>query len=85
MSDKLSINVEVPGINTTHNFIVPKDMSVSKMTTLILKTYYDEYPETEKGLDVGHMLIQANSGKALNGSCSLKQLGIVSGEKLIFV
>ena len=85
MSEKMSINVEILGINSTHNFLVPNDMNISKMTSLIIKTLEDEYPKAECSKIVNHMLMQANTGKVLTSNCSLKQLGIVNGEKLILI
>ena len=85
MSDKMSINVEVLGINTKHNFIVPNDMNISKMTGLIIKTLENEYHGAECSKMVNYMLIQESTGKALAQSCGLSQLGIINGEKLILV
>ena len=85
MSEKMSINVEVLGINTTHNFMVPDDMNVSKMTSLILKTLSDEYPGAECIKKGTHFLIQESSGKILTQNCGLSQLGIVNGEKMILI
>ena len=35
MNDKISINVEIPGINIEHNFLVPQKMQVSRVVLLI--------------------------------------------------
>ena len=85
MSEKMSINVEILGINSTHNFLVPDDMNISKMINLIIKTLEDEYPKVECNKMVNHMLVQASTGKVLMSNCGLKQLGIVNGEKLILL
>lgn len=85
MSEKMSINVEILGINSTHNFLVPDDMNISKMINLIIKTLEDEYPKVECNKMVNHMLVQASTGKVLTSNCGLKQLGIVNGEKLILL
>lgn len=85
MSEKMSINIEILGLNTSHNFLVPNDMNISKMTNLIQKTLEDEYAGTECGRMSNHLLIQASSGKALTANCSLSQLGISNGEKLILL
>ena len=85
MSEKMSINIEILGLNISHNFLVPNDMNILKMTNLIQKTLEDEYPGAERGRHNNHLLIRANSGKALMTNCSLKQLGIFNGEKLIFM
>lgn len=85
MSEKMSINVEILGINSTHNFLVPNDMNISKMTNLIIKTLEDEYPKAECSKMANHMLVQSSTGKVLTPSCGLKQLGIVNGEKIILL
>ncbi len=85
MSEKMSINVEVLGINITHNFMVPNDMNVSKMTSLILKTLSEEYPGAECNKIGTHFLVQESSGKILTQNCGLSQLGIVNGEKMILI
>ncbi len=85
MSEKISINVEILGINTSHNFMVPNDMNISKMTSLILKTLEDEYLGVECSKMSNHLLIQASTGKALATNCGLSQLGIINGEKLILM
>lgn len=85
MSEKMSINVEILGLNVSHNYLVPNDMNISKMTSLIQKTLEDEYSGAESGRMSNHLLIQASSGKALTFNCSLSQLGIANGEKLILL
>ena len=85
MSDKMSINIEVLGVNTVHNYLVPTDMSVFKLTNLIMKTLSEEYPKAELKKSENHFLIQASSGKILTQNCGLNQLGIVNGEKLILL
>ncbi len=85
MSERVSINIEVLGLNITHNYIVPNDMHVLLITNLILKTLTDEYPDAECNKDSNHCLVQANTGKVLSQDCNLRQLGIVSGERLILM
>ena len=79
MSEKMSVNVEIPGINMTHNFLVPNDMNIAKVTDLILKILEAEYQGVKYSKSENHVLIQ-NSTK-----CSLSQLGIIDGERLILV
>lgn len=85
MSEKMSINIEVLGLNVSHNYMVPNDMNISKMTNLIKKTLKDEYTVGESDGMVNHMLIQASTGKVLTSNCSLSQLGIANGEKIILL
>lgn len=85
MSEKISINIEVPGIHAAHNFLVPDDMNVSKMTSLIVRILSEEYPGAENHANDCHLLLHGKSGKALDQSGSLRQLGIVNGERMILM
>ena len=85
MSEKLSVNVEILGLNISHNFLVPDDMSVQKVINLMIRTLEDEHPGTADGKKNMHMLLQSDSGKALIPNCSMCQQGIVNGEKLLLV
>lgn len=85
MNEKISINIEVLGVNEVHNYLVPINMSVSKVIVLILKTLKEEYPKVRCDNLKMHMLIQRNTGQALLQNCGLKQLGIVNGETLLLV
>jgi|GEM_PF-826441 len=85
MSEKLSVNVEIPGINMVHNFLVPNDMNISKVTDLIIKILEDEYKGISYSKKESHLLIQSNNGNALTTNCSLSQLGITDGERLILI
>jgi hypothetical protein len=84
MSEKLSINVKVVGLNVTHNFIVPDDMNSAKMLQLMAKTIQEEYPGASFDKERSHFLMH-ESGKVINSGCSLKQSGVVNGEKFILI
>jgi hypothetical protein len=85
MNEKMSVNVEILGVNTSHNFMVPDDMTVSKVTDLIIKTLLEEYPGTIFKDDISHLLIQESTGKVLPDNFGIKRLGIVNGERLILI
>lgn len=85
MSEKISINVTVPGLNTSHNYLVPDDMTVSKVYELITTTLKNEYPEATKQLLSFQGIIQASTGKLLNDASDFNHLGILNGEKLILL
>lgn len=85
MSEKMSINIEVLGINSTLNYIVPDDMSIIKLTDLILKTLKEEYPGVGSTDGEKHILLQLSTGYAMVGDVGLKELGIVNGERLIML
>ena len=84
MVEKISVNIKVVGLNVEHNFLIPKDMSAKDAVELIVKALCEEYPGVKDNAE-GHSLLQISSGKVLNPSCSLKQLGIVQGERMILI
>lgn len=85
MSEKMSINVEILGLNLSHNYLVPNDMNIMKITNLIQKTLEEEYVGVAGSKMNSHFLVQAASGKILPSDCNLPQLGIINGEKLILM
>ncbi len=85
MSEKMSVNIEVLGLNTTHNYMVPNDMSIAKIISLVLQTLKEEYPEAQCNEVGSHLLVRSGTGQALLQNSGLKQLGIVNGETLILL
>ena len=85
MVEKVSVNVKVISLNVEHNFLIPKEMSVNDATALIVAALQEEYPGVRHNVSYGSMLMQMSSGKVLNQSCSLKQLGVIQGEKLLLI
>ena len=85
MVEKISVSVKVISLNVEHNFLIPKEMSVSDATALIISALQEEYPGVRTNTACGNMLMQISSGKVLNQSCSFKQLGIIQGEKLLLI
>ena len=85
MNEKISINVEILGINSTNNFVVHSDMSVSKLIELMVKLFEEEYTGTSYSNRTNYMLMQSKSGKILNSDFDIEHLGIASGEKLILL
>ena len=83
--DKISVNIKIIGLNVEHNFLIPSEMCVADATDLIVQALCEEYPGVKNSVSNGHTLMQASSGKVLNQGCSLKQLGIVQGEKMILI
>lgn len=82
--EKISVNIKIVSLNVEHNFLIPRDMSVLDATELAVRTLREEYPGV-KDSALGYMLLHASSGKVLTNGCSLKQLGIVQGEKLLLI
>lgn len=85
MVEKISLNVFVTPLNTEHNFLIPADMNVATATALVVKAVCDEYPQIGTASAESNMLVQASTGRVLNKANSLRQLGIVPGEKLILL
>lgn len=78
---KISLNVNIPSIGKVHDFIVPDNMSIKKITQLMAITLVDEYGITSNNENL--LLINLSDNTMLNGSCSLKQLSIKNGSKLM--
>ena len=85
MTEKVSVNIMVPGLNTSHNYLIPDDMSVSKVYELVMTTLKDEYPEASVQKLSFHGILQSSTGKLLNDASDLSHLGVLDGEKLILL
>ncbi len=85
MVEKISLNVEIPGLNVNHNYLIPEDMMISKVTNLILNTLLEEYPEACNSEYQRHFILHMKHGEILNPESSLKQLGIVNGDSVILM
>lgn len=85
MTEKVSVNIMIPGLNTSHNYLIPDDMSVSKVYELVITTLKDEYPEVSVQKLSFHGIVQGSTGKLLNEANDLSHLGILDGEKLILL
>ena len=85
LTDKISLNVRVAGLNLEHNFLIPVGMSVADATELIVRALCDEYRGVKSTVSKSHALMQASSGRLLPPECSLRQLRIVRGEKMILI
>lgn len=85
MAEKVSVNIMVPGLNASHNYLIPDDMSISKVYELVMNTLKDEYPGASVQRLSFYGIIQASTGKLLNEASDLSHLGILDGEKLILL
>lgn len=85
MAEKVSVNITIPGLNASHNYLIPDDMSVSKVYELVVTTLKDEYPDISIQRLSFRGIIQVSSGKLLNEANDLSHLGILDGEKLILL
>lgn len=85
MAAKISIYVDVPGLNTIQNFMVPEDMTIVKVEDLVTEILKDEFPEVIDHRMQRHFLMQKSTGKILDEGASLKQYGSANGETFILL
>lgn len=81
--EKISITVEVPALNATHDFIVPNNMSVRNAKNLMVRILSSEYGISDDGSDT--MLFDKEDNKALRLECSFAQNDISDGAKLLMI
>ena len=80
---KISVSVDVPAIGQSNNFSVPVNMAVKDVIALMTKILASEYGVLESQSDL--MLFGKDDAKALKNECSLSQLGVSDGAKLILM
>ena len=80
---KLSVNIDIPAIGQCHDFLIPANMAVKDVITLIVNILVSEYGVSNSLSDI--MLFGKDDAKALRTECSLLQLGISDGAKLILL
>ena len=78
-----SVSVDVPAIGQCHDFLVPATMAVKDVVTLMAKILSSEYGVSNSPADL--MLFSKDDAKALKMECSLSQLGVSDGAKLILI
>lgn len=81
--EKISVSIRIPAIGGTYDFIVPDCMPVKNVVSLILRILSSEYGISEQGPEA--MLFDVQSNKALRSECSLSQLDITDGAKLLLI
>lgn len=85
MAKTISIKVKVPGLNVSHDFIVPADMVVHRMILLIVRILHSEYPGAAQNTTATPTLLQASSGLAADRNSTFEQLGIPDGDTFILL
>ncbi len=85
MSEIMSVNIDVPALNVTCNYLIPDDMQISKVVELVTKTLTEEYSGIKDENLSNHMFIRALTGRKLSENSGLHDLGITSGEHLIII
>ena len=81
--EKIPINVEIPALNGTYDFVVPSNMSIRDAQNLMIRILNSEYGISDQSTDV--MLFDREDNKALRLECSFIQLGISDGAKLLLI
>lgn len=79
------IKVKVPGLNVEHEFLVPGDMQISKVTELLAQLLRSEYPKVRVDASAAAELLQASSGLALEPKGTLNKSGIGDGDTFILM
>lgn len=78
---KIPITVRIPAIGGDYEFLIPDSMSVSDAQKLMVRILNSEYGIIDNSSDL--LLVDEKDGKSLRTECSLSQLGITDGAKLI--
>lgn len=81
--EKISVEVEIPALNSTYDFIIPCNMSVQNAQNLMIRILNSEYGISDKSTDV--LLFDKDDNRALRLECSFTQLGISDGAKLLML
>lgn len=80
---KLSVSVVVPALGNVYDFIVPDTLSVANVQQLIVRIFCSEFGVEEGGN--GLSLFDTTDGTVLRQECSLRQLGILDGARLVLM
>jgi len=84
MAKTIALRVKIPGLGTTHDFLIPQDMLVQKAVQLIAKVLREEYPAAGAETSVS-MLMQVSSGLVLDNKSTLSQQEIGNGEEFVLL
>lgn len=81
--EKISITVRVPALDNTYDFLVPSNMAVRNVQQLIMKILSSEYGISDNISDL--TLFDYEDATVLRTECSLSQLGLSDGAKLVLL
>lgn len=81
--EKISITVRVPVLDSTYDFIVPSNMAVRDVQQLMMKILNSEFGISDSTSDL--TLFDRDDATVLRMECSLSQLGIGDGAKLVLM
>lgn len=80
---KIPVTVRIPAIHGNYEFLIPDNMSVTDAQKLMVRILNSEYGISDNSSDL--ILIDEKDGKSLRSECSLSQLGITDGTKLVLL
>ena len=81
--EKISININIPAIGNTYEFMVPDSMSIQDAQNLIIRILSSEYGISKNNTDL--MLFDLKDNLALRLECSFSQLGLSDGARLLLI
>jgi hypothetical protein len=81
--NKIAVRVNAMALGQQHDFLVPSNMEIKYVIELMAKILTSEYGALSSTSDL--MLFDRLDFKALDIECSLSQLGISDGAKLILI
>ena len=80
---KIPVTVRIPAIHGNYEFLIPDNMSVADAQKLMVRILNSEYGIADNSSDL--IVIDEKDGKSLRPECSVSQLGITDGAKLILL
>lgn len=80
---KIPVTVRIPAIHGNYEFLIPDNMSVTDAQKLMVRILNSEYGISDNSSDL--ILIDEKDGKSLRSECSLSQLRITDGAKLVLL
>ena len=80
---KIPVTVRIPALHGDYEFLIPDTMSVADAGKLMVRILNSEYGIVNHAADL--LLIDERDGKSLRPECSLQQLGIADGARLILL
>lgn len=80
---KIPVTIKIPAVHGDFEFLIPDSMSVADAQNLIVRILNSEYGISYNSSDL--LLFDKSDGKSLRTECSLSQLGIEDGAKLVLI
>ena len=83
LMDKISVTIRVPALDNKYDFMIPDNMDVNDVKSLVARILESEYGVNGKINDL--MLFDLSDGKVLREDCNFKQLEIYDGTELLLM